>query len=381
MDISLFDSSSDIALPYDDPLPAEEQITALSAQSVSSEHTRSLADRIGSTKVYLLSDASKTRGGKRRRDEQEELDDEFDDVSMETAQQRENAILLRGTPISHLRTENIFAYATHFDAHPLCLEWVDDATCVLVFETKTEAREGYRFLQKSLAEEPSLEDGTITAKPVPVAIWPAEDRINATLGQSEGLKGILRMRWATADDVKKRGAKQNSEFYRKHGRNAGKTFDEGPPPLKRRRPDIPVSITVSDASEKARLDEELDRFLAEDGDAPPPPSPPSRMRSDYMTEGRSLLDRTSSIRAHPNHLSARLTSARDLPRRTRSSGLGGERSWDEGKGDLGDRLTEPEGRSQGGRNSRDRRGKRQPRPQVTQEDLDAELDAFLNSKD
>ena len=149
---------------------------------------------------------------------------------------RENAILLHGSPISHLPTSNIFAYATHFDAHPLGLEWVDDTTCVLVFDSKTDARSAFRFLQKSLAEEPAFDDNSVTAKPIPTPIWPAEDRINAALDKSEGLKGILRMRWARADDVKKKGAKKQSEFYRKYGHNAGKTFEEGPPPPKRRRP-------------------------------------------------------------------------------------------------------------------------------------------------
>ena len=290
---------------------------------------------------------------------------------------RENAILLHGSPISHLPTSNIFAYATHFDAHPLGLEWIDDTTCVLVFESKADARTAFRTLQKSLAEEPSLEDSTVTAKPIPIAIWPAEDRINATLGKSEGLKGILRMRWARVDDVKKRGAKKESEFYKKYGQNAGKTFEEGPPPVKRRRPEG----TVSEAAERAKLDEELDNFLAEDDDARPP-SPPSKMRSDYIGgDGRTLLERTSAIRAHPTTLASRIMA--ELPRRaTRSRGDGGGRTWDDGKFpiDPDDRLTER--RSRGGRAGRDRaRGKRSPRPRATQEDLDAELDAFLNAKD
>ncbi|EJF63024.1 hypothetical protein DICSQDRAFT_146002 [Dichomitus squalens LYAD-421 SS1] len=288
---------------------------------------------------------------------------------------RDNAILLHGTPISHLPTSNIFAYATHFDAHPLGLEWVDDTTCVLVFDSKSDARTAFRALQKSLAEEPALDDGTVTAKPIPMPIWPAEDRINATLGKGEGLKGILRMRWARLEDVKKKGAKKDSEFYRKYGLNAGKTFEEGPPPPKRRRPQDPDS----DAAARAQLDEELDSFLAEGEDAPPP-SPPSKMRSDYIgKDGKTLLERTSAIRAHPGTLESRLIAA--LPRRARSGRDGEGRSWDEGKLGLHGRLSEPG--SGGGRDSRDRssRGRRPPRPRATQEDLDAELDAFLAAKD
>ena len=292
---------------------------------------------------------------------------------------RENAILLHGSPISHLPTSNIFAYATHFDAHPLGLEWVDDTTCVLVFDSKTDARSAFRFLQKSLAEEPAFDDNSVTAKPIPTPIWPAEDRINAALDKSEGLKGILRMRWARADDVKKKGAKKQSEFYRKYGHNAGKTFEEGPPPPKRRRPQESITHSVT----RAQLDEELDSFLAEDDDAPTP-SPPSKMRSDYIgTDGRTLLERTSAIRAHPDEgsLASRLTAPR--PRRGRIRG-GEDGPW-EGEGTLGlhDRLSEPGLRdSRHGRDNRDRtRGRRPPRQRATQEDLDAELDAFLAEKD
>jgi hypothetical protein len=42
---------------------------------------------------------------------------------------RANALLLHGTPVSSLPTARIFAYATHFDARPVALEWVNDDTC------------------------------------------------------------------------------------------------------------------------------------------------------------------------------------------------------------------------------------------------------------
>ncbi|KAI0334825.1 hypothetical protein GY45DRAFT_1294516 [Cubamyces sp. BRFM 1775] len=281
---------------------------------------------------------------------------------------RDNAILLRGSPIAHLPTSNIFAYATHFDANPLGLEWIDDTTCVLVFETKNAARAAFRTLQKSVAEEPSLDDGSVTAKPIPITIWPAEDRISATLGKGEGLKGILRMRWARVEDVKKKGAKSESKFYKKYGENAGKSFEDGARPMKKRRGDG----EASDALERAKLDEELDNFLAEDEDASPP-SPPSKMRSDYIGKsGKSLLERTSG------GLASRLTAP--LPRRARSRRDGGSRPWDKGKDEDGyhDRAEprsrrEPESREKG-------RGRRPPRPRATQEELDAELDAFLNEK-
>ena len=51
------------SLPYDDvPLPEDYPASAPEAGTSG----RSLADRIGTAKVYLLSDASKSKGGKVR---------------------------------------------------------------------------------------------------------------------------------------------------------------------------------------------------------------------------------------------------------------------------------------------------------------------------
>lgn len=68
------DFSSDYAtaaaattLPYDDFEVDEGSSTTIAAATDSITSGRSLANRIGSTKVYLLSDASKSRGGKVRK--------------------------------------------------------------------------------------------------------------------------------------------------------------------------------------------------------------------------------------------------------------------------------------------------------------------------
>ncbi|KAI0637747.1 hypothetical protein C8Q77DRAFT_1047270 [Trametes polyzona] len=371
-------STSGAVLSYDDTVPYQDQVAAApDATELSNESGRSLADRIGTTKVYLLSDASKSRTGKRKHEgsDDENAEKDIDMNEQEPSATRDNAILLQGSPISHLPTSNIFAYATHFDAQPLGLEWVDDTTCVLVFESKSAARAAFRALQKSLAEEPSLEDGTVTAKPIPVTIWPAEDRISATLGKGEGLKGILRMRWARVEDVKKKGARNQSKFYQKYGQDAGKTFEEGPRPAKRRRGDS----EESDA-ERARLDAELDRFLAEDDEGEKandedarPPSPPSKMRSDHIGQKkrqRTLLERFDSGSA------SRMVPA--LPRRSRE---GGDRPWDRDKAEhVPHERYEPRSRRPLEGKEKRRKSRREARPRATQEELDAELDAFLEEK-
>ncbi|PCH41621.1 hypothetical protein WOLCODRAFT_132039 [Wolfiporia cocos MD-104 SS10] len=355
------------ALPYEETTSYEEQLPAPSEPPLPGRSQ--LADRIGNTKVYLLSETTGMRLGKRKHDDEDGGDNPDGDVEMnEDTSYRENAILFRGSPISHLSTTTIFAYATHFDSRPMALEWIDDTACILVFSSKASARNAYRRLAKSIAEEPSIDDGSVTAKPIPVPLWPPEERISSSLGKGEGLKGAIRMRWATPQDVKKKGAKWESEYYRKYGHTAGKDAEvdeEGDRDRqrKRRRGDMGDELV-----QKARLDDELDAFLAEE-DTTQPPSPPSKMRSDYMgTSGKSLLERTSVMRAQPDTLASRITA--QLPHRTRS------RRTDDG-GDAEDVRRD----RHRGEDRRARGERRPPRPRKTQEDLDAELDAFLQSRD
>jgi hypothetical protein len=304
---------------------------------------------------------------------------------------RANALLLHGPPISHLPTARLFAYATHFDAHPMGLEWVDDNTCVFVFPSKAAARTAHRYLQKSAAEDADA-DGFVTAKPIPVAIWPPEERINSSLGKGQGLKGPVRMRWALNDDVKKKGAKKESAFYKKHGHSAGKeVYGKDTPPAKRRRGDDIVDFAL----EKAQLDDDLDEFLAE-GDPEPvqPPSPPSKMRSDYIsTDGRTLLERTSDLRMHSDavidSLASRLTAP--LPRRARNGRNGqmyssepelSQRISVEEKLEWGTDSRSRARRERGdGRNRREKPIRTEQPKRKTQQELDDELDAFLNDKE
>ncbi|PPQ82258.1 hypothetical protein CVT26_009975 [Gymnopilus dilepis] len=357
---------------------------------------------------------------------------------------RPNAILLTGSPIAHLPTTRLFAYATHFDAHPLGLEWVDDTTCVLVFDSRRSALDGFARLQKSASEPPDMTDDCVTARPFPIALWPPEERIKQSVGAGEGLKGAIRMRWARRDDVKKKGAMRQSEFYKRHGAGAGKEVFNGrdlPAAKRRRREDGERGgggAWEDEEAIRARLDEELDSFLKEDstddegranghrngkspaGDADVEGDyddlPPSKMRSDYIADdGRTLLQRTSAMRAHrigaeydndAPDLASRLT--KPLPRRApRSGGWPGDSPIKTNTG-LDDRLrsppreklewgrTEGDGRRRrrgaGGDRDRDRVGVRErswrgsgggggrtERPKKTQQELDDELDAFLRA--
>ncbi|KAF5390444.1 hypothetical protein D9757_005291 [Collybiopsis confluens] len=380
-------------LSYDETVPYEEQLPT-------GAEATALASRIGNTKVYLLSDSSAPtmRGGKRKRDGQEEenADDLEEDIEMEgDPTLRGNALLLTGAPVSNLPTARLFAYATHFDSHPMGLEWIDDNTCILVFKSKAAARTGLRHLSKLFGEEPDP-DGYITAKPIPIAFWPPEQRINNSLRSGEDaqsqptMKSVIKMRWAKVDDVKKRGARSDSEFYRKHGRMAGKELFNGRelPMKKRRRNEDDVQST---ALRKEQLDEELNEFLAEgeaeDSAALNPPSPPSKMRSDYIADdGRTALDESLPPKLD---LASRIMAP--LPRRGRKRQVGGgggdtggndgleKRLWSD-KVDLSDRIGSERASSQNsGRQERNgrRTGGNRDRPKKTQQELDDELDAFL----
>ncbi|THV00577.1 hypothetical protein K435DRAFT_657011 [Dendrothele bispora CBS 962.96] len=361
---------SSLALSYDDSVPYEEQLPDPAA----------LASRIGNAKVYLLSESSVARVAKRKRDGDEEPMEE--EMSEDVEMGEGNALFLTGTPVSHLPTARIFAYATHFEARPLGLEWVDDTTCVLVFDSTAAARAGLERLCRSSEEEVDME-GCVTAKSIPVTLWPPEERINKSLGKGEGLKGELRIRWARHDDVKKKGAKKNSEFYRKHGNMAGKETVNGrdlPNAMKRRR-------VNDDWKTKERLDDDLDQIRADaeqlDEEPADTPSPPSKMRSDYIAaDGRTLLERTSNIRLHSDQepdLVSRITAS--LPRRARHGNLE-DRLWSDRRLVV---TENPRRRNDNGRNSRDGSGRNsragRERPQKTRQELDDELDAFLAQED
>lgn len=240
---------------------------------------------------------------------------------------------MQGMPIANLPTSNIFAYVGHYDAKPIGLEWIDDTTCVLVFETRRAAVASFACLLRSDEEQPDV-FGLSAAQPIPPGIAPPKSKSGddeAVVSESDVFSEI-RMRWARKEDVKQKGAKGQSRFYQRHGEMAGKDgrgfFDD--PPSKRKRRE-------TDEEMRARLDQDLDGFAS--GEV----TPVSKMRSDHMEgQGRS----TVVIRL-PNS-----EGRRHSPHGRRGSGR------------------RRGGRSEGGNG----------RPRKSQQELDDELDAFLREK-
>lgn len=168
-----------------------------------------------------------------------ELSEKLYNPPPETA--RANAILFRGDPISVLPTQRVLSYAASASGTPpLGLEWVDDTNVVVVWETARLARQAYVamrvFDEETLDEDVEREDkeGFVTARPIPVTLWPMDARLQKVLGKDapgessnveEGIEVVkrpLQMRWARPEDVKERGARDKSRFYERHGSNAGK---------------------------------------------------------------------------------------------------------------------------------------------------------------
>ena len=205
------------------------------------------------------------------------------------------------------------------------------------------------------------------------------------------------MRWARLDDKKKRGAKKDSAFYRKHGEDAGKESagfgvvpasatvaaaaaggEDGGGLARRLAPagdTLEERITMEggdgrgvrewDLGKPAVLDrkrkrgrrDEVDEFLGDDLDDEEPAAPPSKMRSDYIAQDGRTPGRP--------------------PRRARGrGGIQEESNWHESDEVAGSRR-------RGGRRRGRNRGPEMTEPprKKTREELDKELDAFLNARD
>ena len=96
-----------------------------------------------------------------------------------------------------------------------------------MFPNSSRAKRAQTALRKSDVETEDKDD-FVTAKSVPLDLWPLETRIQSSLGMrasehlSTTMKERIKMRYASKLDVKQRHAKSTSEFYKRFGLEAGK---------------------------------------------------------------------------------------------------------------------------------------------------------------
>ncbi|KAF8605405.1 hypothetical protein BDV93DRAFT_59726 [Ceratobasidium sp. AG-I] len=351
------DEPLDFKLPYDQPetkagLEAANE-TELLAEELYGDGEKAPADL---KRVYLLEDHAPVLQdmlGKKRKRELDTVEEADEHVDEDDDKRRPNALLLHGEPISKLSTEKIFEYvAMYCDEPPTSLEWVDDRSTVIIFDSPKVAQSSLTALAKSLKDDPTASaDSLIIAHPVPKKMWPPEAQLDHNLSRGTALSGIMRLRWARFGDRKLRDARKRSEYYQvqreDRGRNKRTRGEEG-----------------DERWEKGMdLDAELDemrrrREAGEDGDDS------SRRRAAELDEQLDALaqrgDGDEQIDRLPSSLSQRLGPKKDrpiapLPRRR---GRGGD---SDGRRREGDRASHE-------------------RPKRTQDDLDAELEAFMKDR-
>jgi len=237
-------------------------------------------------KVYKLADSAVAiLGGRLAKRKAEALAAAAQEGAMEYdghGNRRSNAILIHGPPIRHLSTDKVFAYSGHYATAAEQIEWIDDQSCVLVYPSSSTAMAAFSTLRKvrepSNAVEAAIEgdEEMILCQPVPALLWPMEERLAKSLGKSQGLTGQIMMRWALRTDLKQRGSRNKSEYYKKHG----DTDDTNPwerSNKRRREDDDSANDRVMRERERAALDAELDTFaLREENDFGVAASPKER---------------------------------------------------------------------------------------------------------
>ncbi|CCO27632.1 hypothetical protein BN14_01617 [Rhizoctonia solani AG-1 IB] len=236
-------------------------------------------------------------------------------------------------PISKLSTEKIFEYvATYCDSPPISLEWIDDRTTVIVFESPDMAASAFPNLAKDSSEEQDS-DTLVLAHPVPKKMWPPEAQLDHNLSRGTALSGIMHIRRARFGDRKLKGARKRSEWYTqqqrsKRSRPGGDDLDAELDEMKRRREAGDEEV---ESERAAALDRELDALAArKDGD-----------EETMDVEPASRLQSRLGPRKNNRPIAP-------LPRRR--------------------------GQGQG-------RAPKEERPKQTQEDLDAELEAFMKARE
>ncbi|CUA69070.1 hypothetical protein RSOLAG22IIIB_03748 [Rhizoctonia solani] len=323
----------DFVLPYDQPDDPKDSGERLNEIEQLAEDLYGDGEKAPSSqrRVYTLEEYAPVltgRLGKRKRQlDTVEEGDEHDDP--EDDRLRPDALLLHGEPISKLSTEKIFEYvATYCDRPPISLEWIDDRTTVIIFESADVAHSAYTGLVKQSPEEPET---LVPAHPVPKKMWPPEAQLDHNLSRGTALSGIMRVRRARFGDRKLKGARKRSEWYgtqrTKRTRGGGDDLDAELDEMKKRREAGEDGDWEKERA--AALDRELDALAArKDGD-----------EEAMEVESASRLQSRLGPRKENRQIAP-------LPRRR-------------GRG----------------------RETREERPKQTQEDLDAELEAFMKARE
>ncbi|KAI9354006.1 hypothetical protein BD770DRAFT_445332 [Pilaira anomala] len=113
---------------------------------------------------------------------------------------RPSALFLQG--VDDMSTKDISSYCPSLKK----VEWIDDSSCNMVFETSEEAQEALLTLMVAEDRGAVVVDHRqlVAAKPF--------------LKEEEGVEHKLFIRVATDEDVKERGARQRSRYYLIHGK-------------------------------------------------------------------------------------------------------------------------------------------------------------------
>ncbi|CAE6505167.1 unnamed protein product [Rhizoctonia solani] len=317
----------DFALPYDQPDDKQEPSEPLNEIEQLAEDLYGDGEKAPSSqlRVYTLEEYAPVlqgRVGKRKRqlDTVEEGDEHVDP---DDDKPRPDALLLHGEPISKLSTEKIFEYvATYCDQPPTGLEWIDDRTTVIIFESPDVAKSSITALAKQSADETN---SLVAAHPVPKKMWPPEAQLDHNLSRGTALSGVMRVRWARFGDRKLKDARKRSEWYTRTKRPRGGGDD---------------------------LDAELDEM---------------QKRREAGDDGDWEKERAAALDRELDALAARKDGEEDTMEVESASRLQSR------LGPKKDRPIAPLPR---------RRGRaREEKPKQSQEDLDAELEAFMKARE
>jgi hypothetical protein len=203
----------------------------------------------------------------------------------------------------------------------------------------------------ALSKEPSSEmaDTLSPAHPVPKKIWPPEAQLDHNLSKGTALSGVMRVRWALFGDRKLRDARKRSEWYhvqggqgrnkRTRGRGEGEDgqgmdLDAELDEMMRRR-EAGEDVQDFDKQRVSALDDELDALARR------------------KESGEDVPELSSTLRQRLGPKKGREIAP--LPRRR---GRGGD----------------------GGRRDEQKEKTSHERPKRTQDDLDAELEAFMKAR-